>query len=84
MWLRGVQEQDTQSVNLWKPCVEGGLAEPAKCLTQTGSCSLLLVLSFMQGKWEMVIASKGKSDGSASLIAPRRGFLTKPENNAGK
>lgn len=46
--LRGVQ--DTQSVNSWKPCVERDLAEPPKCLTQSGSCSLVLVLSFLQGK----------------------------------
>lgn len=30
----------------------------------------------------MGVASKGKSDGSASLIALGRGLLTKPENNS--
>lgn len=59
--------------------MEGDLAEPPECLTQTGSCSLVLVLSCMHGKWEMVL-----SDGSASLIALGRGFLTKPGNNSEK
>lgn len=30
--------------------MEGDLAEPPKCLTQTGRCSLGLVLSYMPGK----------------------------------
>lgn len=33
LWLGGVQQQESQSVNLWKPCMEGDLAEPPKCLT---------------------------------------------------
>lgn len=35
LWPRGVP-----SVNLWKLSMEGDLAEPPKCLTQTGRCSL--------------------------------------------
>lgn len=44
---------------------------------------VVLVLSCME-KWEMVIANKGRSDGSASLIALGRGLLAKPENNSEK
>lgn len=81
LWLR----RCSVSVNLWKPCMESDfwLSHPSVWHNQGGAAWSWFCHTCME-KWEMVIASKGKSDGFASLITLGKGLLTQPGNNSEK